>query len=286
MRGKNCSIYRKALRAAMLAALVVGMLSGCAGLGGRNAHRCAFRICADTPMDADDVAAVGNVLGVSYAEGLCRRQTKAEIKGTVTEVTVQSLPVQIQKLELVQGRMPLSSYEAVVDANVFRQLGMALGCRIALDEKLVYNDDVTLVGVVNNLWGDASDWGVYLMMENLRSSGFDEICVFAEDGSKALAAVEQIRTQRQQRSYDRLYDSLNTKADQLEQLIQVAQILENGGEVQQDIPQEYRKMIRDFAARYGRYDRPIAQLRQEKAAFEQQRDSLKMPVWTMKEEGV
>jgi putative ABC transport system permease protein len=115
------------------------------------------RILGTLGLTEDDRAAIENLRGVAEAEGIYSGDYITQIEGTERVLTAISVPEDISRLYVTDGRLPLKSGECLMDELFARNNGYQVGDTITLysgteediSESLV-TDTYTIVGIGKN----------------------------------------------------------------------------------------------------------------------------------------
>ena len=109
----------------------------------------------------DDVTAIKNVENVKTVEGSYQTDAIVSIGEEDVVVKLETITNDLNKLKLVEGRMPENENECVVEENFLLGTGHNLGDKIQIDveditnedgekEKVLKNNEVTIVGIVRS----------------------------------------------------------------------------------------------------------------------------------------
>ena len=198
----------------------------------------------------DDFEALENVEGVENIEA--SYSTDAIVNGDDKEVVVKlmSAPKDINKLTLVEGKLPESNNECVVEPNFLLGTEYKIGDKITIDVEDIQNEDgedqallketeVTIVGTVRSPLYISSDRGstklgsgkinyyMYIPLENFDTDIRTEAYITVA-GAKDLKTynknyedtvqdvqdrIEEISEERRQERYQEIYDEANKKIE-------------------------------------------------------------------------
>lgn len=208
-----------------------------------------IQVISTLGLTDDDIEAIKNVENVSKVEG--SYQTDAIVSAKEEEefvVKLENFSEEINKLNLVEGRLPENQNECVVEESFLLGTDYSIGDSIKIEVENVTNDDgeevellkndeVTIVGTVKSplyistdrgstkLGSGMIDYYVYIPKENINIDMYTNIYVTV-DGAKelnttsskyedAIEAVqddlEAISEERREARYNQLYDSANSK---------------------------------------------------------------------------
>ena len=212
-----------------------------------------IQVISTLGLTQDDVEAIKGVQNVENAEG--SYQTDAIVKAEEEEVIVklETFSQNINKLNLIEGRLPENEDECVVEANFLLGTGYSIGDTIEIEVEDVTNDDgetvkllknnkVKIVGTVKSplyiytdrgstkLGSGVIDYYVYISKENinldmytniyLTVSGAKELNTTSNKYEDKVAEVEDsleaISEARREARYNELYDSANSKIQDAE----------------------------------------------------------------------
>ena len=208
-----------------------------------------IQVISTLGLTDDDIEAIKNVESVSKVEG--SYQTDAIVSAKEEEefvVKLETFSEEINKLNLVEGRLPENQNECVVEESFLLGTDYSIGDSIKIEVenvtnddgeevKLLKNDEVTIVGTVKSplyistdrgstkLGSGMIDYYVYIPKENINIDMYTNIYVTV-DGAKELNTtsskyedtieavqddLEAISEERREARYNQLYDSANSK---------------------------------------------------------------------------
>ena len=207
-----------------------------------------IQVISTLGLTDDDVEAIKNVQGIENAEGSYQADAIVKIGEEEVVVKLETFSNNINKLNLVEGKLPENQSECVVEERFLQGTGHSIGDTIEIDvddvtnddgetEKLLKNNKVTIVGTVKSplyistergstkLGSGVIDYYVYIPKENINIDMYTNIYV-AVSGAKDLNStsnkysdlvsevednLEAISEERREARYNELYDSANSK---------------------------------------------------------------------------
>ena len=207
-----------------------------------------IQVVSTLGLTDDDVEAIKNVQGIENAEGSYQADAIVKIGEEEVVVKLETFSNNINKLNLVEGKLPENQSECVVEERFLQGTGHSIGDTIEIDvddvtnddgetEKLLKNNKVTIVGTVKSplyistergstkLGSGVIDYYVYIPKENINIDMYTNIYV-AVSGAKDLNStsnkysdlvsevednLEAISEERREARYNELYDSANSK---------------------------------------------------------------------------
>ena len=213
-----------------------------------------FQLMSTLGFTEEDVAALSQLEGIAGAEGSVYTDFLME-RGENDEVvvTARSLTADINRTQLLAGRMPEAAGECVGDAGFFTEEDLGTAVRVSPhnDEdtrELLAYDEYTLVGLVQSPYylnyergtssigsGSVSAF-VYIPEEGFDFEAYHEIYLSIADGADAYSdayedqidslkpQVEDLLSQRAELRYDTLY------SDAMEDILEAEQELADGWE--------------------------------------------------------
>ena len=96
-------------------------------------------------LDEEDLGAIRALPGVAAAERVWQIDAKVRVGENDTNVSVMSLPDQISRPVLLEGRLPETLAECAVEKELLDSCGLSLGQEITLDGGTVYDIEPLLV---------------------------------------------------------------------------------------------------------------------------------------------
>ena len=96
-------------------------------------------------MDEENLKTILSFPSVEEAERVWQVDTKLHTGGRNINVSVTSLPGNLSRPKLLEGRLPEKVTECAVEKELLDQYGLSVGQRISLDSKLISDVDPFLV---------------------------------------------------------------------------------------------------------------------------------------------
>ena len=207
-----------------------------------------IQVISTLGLTDDDVEAIKNVQGVENAEGSYQADAIVKIDEEEVVVKLETFSNNINKLNLVEGKLPEKENECVVEERFLQGTGHSIGDTIEIDvedvttddgetKKLLKDNKVTIVGTVKSplyiytergstkLGSGVIDYYLYIPKQNINIDMYTNIYV-AVSGAKELNStsnkysdlvsevednLEAISEERREARYNELYDSANSK---------------------------------------------------------------------------
>ena len=207
-----------------------------------------LQVISTLGLTDEDITAINNVEGVEKAEGSYQTDAIVKIGDEESVVKLETFSEEINKLELLEGRMPENIDECVVESSFLINTNHNIGDKIKVDVEKIKNDDgeeqdvlknneLKIVGTVKSpiyistergsteLGSGVIDYYMYIPKENINVDIYTNIYLSVE-GARDLNTtddkyeekvdnikdkLEEISEERRQARYDQLYDSANTK---------------------------------------------------------------------------
>ena len=198
----------------------------------------------------DDIGAIKNVEGVQEVEGSYQTDAIVKIGDEETVVKLETYSDNINKLSLVEGRMPEKQNECVVEPGFLVETENKIGDTIEVNVEDITNDDgeeqkvlknnkLTIVGTVNSplyistdrgsteLGSGVIDYYIYVPKEDINVDLYTNIYLTVQ-GAKELNTtdndysdkVEEVKDRldaisesRREARYNELYNSANSKIE-------------------------------------------------------------------------
>ena len=88
-------------------------------------------------MDEEDLEAIRALPGVETAEAVLQTTSQVRVGGSLTDVSVMSVPESISQPVLLEGRLPETTGECAIEKNLVDLSGFTIGQRISLSNKAV-----------------------------------------------------------------------------------------------------------------------------------------------------
>lgn len=196
----------------------------------------------------DDINAIKNIDNVEEVEGTYQTDATVKVEEEEVIVKLETFSESINKLELVDGKLPENEKECVVEQRFLTETGHEIGDEIEIEveditndngekEEVLRNSNVTIVGVVKSplyistdrgntkLGSGVIDYYVYISKENLNVDIYTNIYLtvanakelnttsnkYSEKVSEVKDELENISDERRESRYNELYDNANSK---------------------------------------------------------------------------
>ena len=210
-----------------------------------------IQVISTLGLTDEDVDALKEVQGVSEVEGAYQTDAIVTVGDEDVVVKLETYSDKINKLELVNGKLPVNSNECVVEERFLEETGHSIGDSIKIEveditnddgekQKVLKNDEVEIVGSVKSplyistmtrgstkLGSGVIDYYAYIPMDNINAdiytniyitlAGAKELDTTSDDYSELVDNVtdnlEQISEERREARYNQLYDSANSKIE-------------------------------------------------------------------------
>ena len=209
-----------------------------------------IQVISTLGLTDDDIEAIGQVDQVEQAEGTYQTDAIVTIGEEEVVVKLETLTDSLNKLNLVEGRMPENANECVVEPRFLTGTGHNIGNTIKVEIENIKNDDgeeesvlknneLTIVGIAESplyiytdrgstsLGDGMIDYYVYVSKENLNASiytnvyltvaGAKDLETNSDDYLEKIGVVkdnlETISEERREARYNELYESANSKIE-------------------------------------------------------------------------
>lgn len=196
----------------------------------------------------DDINAIRNIDNVEEVEGTYQTDATVKVEEEEVIVKLETFSESINKLELLDGKLPENEKECVVEQRFLTETGHEIGDEIEIEveditndngekEEVLRNSNVTIVGVVKSplyistdrgntkLGSGVIDYYVYISKENLNVDIYTNIYLtvanakelnttsnkYSEKVSEVKDELENISDERREARYNELYDNANSK---------------------------------------------------------------------------
>ncbi len=195
-----------------------------------------------------DIEAIKNIDGVNNVEGSYSKDIIIKNNEDEFVINISSIPIDINKLELVDGRMPNEADEIVVEPNMLKKEGLKLGDKINVDDDTFINKELTIVGTVDSslyfnsvgltqnrgntsIGSGTINYYTYVLPENFDQSYFSAIYVTVSNTKEELTSddgyvmlvdnimdkIENIKEGQENLRYENLYDEISEEISKEEQ---------------------------------------------------------------------
>ena len=109
-----------------------------------------IKLISDKGLSLNDIDELKKIYLIENAEGVYSSDVLLDIKEESYVVNVSSLPKDINKLNVKEGRLPSSNNEIVLEENVFKQNDLNIGDTIIIDSDSLKIKEYVVVGSVQS----------------------------------------------------------------------------------------------------------------------------------------
>lgn len=207
-----------------------------------------IQVISTLGLTDDDIEAISKLENVEEVEGTYQTDAAVSVGDEEVIVKLETYSKNINKLQLVEGRLPENENECVVETGFLENTEHSIGDSIEIEVENITNDDgeeekvlkeskVTIVGSVKSPMYISTDRGstklgsgvinyyIYIPMENINPELYTNIYLTVK-GAKELNTtsdeydtlvqsvidnLEDISEERREARYNELYDSANSK---------------------------------------------------------------------------
>ena len=110
-----------------------------------------IKIVSTLGLTDDDLDVLEDIDGVKEIKGSYSKDVLITLGVEEYVVNIESLPNDINKVNITEGRLPENENEIVVEKNVLVQNKMELGDSISFSDSTFKNNELTIVGVVDSI---------------------------------------------------------------------------------------------------------------------------------------
>ena len=116
-----------------------------------NANVYDIKIVSTLGLTEDDLDVLEDIDGVKEIEGSYSKDVLITLGVEEYVVNIESLSKDINNVKVLEGRLPENEHEIVVEKNVLIQNDIELGDSISFNDSTFKNNELTIVGVVDNI---------------------------------------------------------------------------------------------------------------------------------------
>lgn len=109
-----------------------------------------IKIVSDLGFSQEDLDAVSEILNVAEVEGVQTLDTLAVCGQDEKVITVSTIPEQINRIDLMEGRLPRTDREIVVEKALLTQNNLEIGDILTLENDTLLQKNFEIVGVVES----------------------------------------------------------------------------------------------------------------------------------------
>ncbi len=207
-----------------------------------------IQVISTMGLTEDDINAIKNVENVNVVEGSYQSDAVVNIGDEQVVVKLETITNDVNKLNLISGRMPENANECVVEEMFLQGTGHKVGDKVKIEveditneegekEKVLKNNEVTIVGTVESpmyvstdrgstkLGSGMIDYYLYVPKDNINVDMYTNIYVtvneakelnttsdkYSETVDTVVDGLEEISEERQEARYNQFYDTANNK---------------------------------------------------------------------------
>lgn len=198
----------------------------------------------------DDIQAIKNVNGVSSVEGGYNEEAIIKTGENEDTVVIHNITTKMNKVVLVQGKMPESINECLVEKTFIEKYNLKIGEKISVIEESIEgflkNKELKIVGVVNSplyistsrgyarLGTGTINYFVYVLSSNIDSDVYSQVYIKIKDSKNLMCYsnkyknvvsqvkdnVEKIKESRIEARYSEVLSDANKKLKEAEDKLQ------------------------------------------------------------------
>ena len=230
-----------------------------------------IKLISDKGLSLNDIDELKKIYLIENAEGVYSSDVLLDIKEESYVVNVSSLPKDINKLNVKEGRLPSSNNEIVLEENVFKQNDLNIGDTIIIDSDSLKIKEYVVVGSVqsslyinNNevdagrgnttIGGGTINYYSYVSSESFNADYYTYIYVTIKGAKEELTS---------RNSYDKLIN------DAISQIKEIQPDLEENRleEIKKPLIDEVKKAKEDVLAHLEPYEKELEAAKKQLDAF-------------------
>jgi len=109
-----------------------------------------LKIISTLGLTDADVNALQKINGVKNVEGSYSEDVLIELENEEYVLNISSLTTELNKLELLEGRLPINDNEIVVENNLLKTNKMKIGDSLSFKSKNLKNNELVIVGTIDS----------------------------------------------------------------------------------------------------------------------------------------
>lgn len=213
-----------------------------------------IKIISTMGLTDEDIESLKNVEGVLKSEGFKNVDVLITVNEVDTVINVSSLPSDINKLDIISGRLPEKEDEIVVEDNYLKKLNKKIGDKIILEDENLINHEFTIVGSVRSslyfsntkvnqnrgtttIGSGTINYYSYILKSNFKQEYYTNIYLMV-DGAKELTTSKDEYIEKIEDTLDKIEKIKNEQEDERYQGIYkeaLEEILDNEKEVNEEL---------------------------------------------------
>ncbi len=196
-----------------------------------------FKIISTMGLTDNDIESLKQVDSIDEVEGVYSKDVLVSDNDSEIVLNISSLPNKINTLELIEGHLPTSDNEIVVEQNFLTKLGYKLNDTIKIEDENIKKNELIIVGTirsplyfsntaVNQNRGTTSigsgtiNYYSYILSDSFEIDYFTSIYLTVKDAKKKITSkdnylklidktkskIEELKNTQEQERYNSLYD--------------------------------------------------------------------------------
>lgn len=107
-----------------------------------------IKVISSMGLVKEDLNALDKIEGIKDVEGIYSKDILLHDKEAEYVINISSLPSKINKVEVIEGKLPTKDNEIVIEENFLKDTGHKIGDKITIEEDTFNNQELTIVGTI------------------------------------------------------------------------------------------------------------------------------------------
>ena len=201
-----------------------------------------IKIISSKGLVEEVIEALRNISNIKNIEGTYSKDIAITKNEEQIVINVSSLPSDINKIDLIDGRLPIKDNEIVVEKNLLIKENYKIGDILLLNDEDFINQEVTIVGTINShiyfnntkvnqnrgttsIGTGSINYYSYMLPSNFNQSYYTYIYLTINNANEKVTSkddynklidevtnsIEKIKTNQEESRYESIYNEANNK---------------------------------------------------------------------------
>lgn len=201
-----------------------------------------IKIISSKGLVEEDIETLRNISNIKNIEGTYSKDIAITKNEEQIVINVSSLPSDINKIDLIDGRLPIKDNEIVVEENLLTKEDYKIGDILSLNDEDFINQEVTIVGTINShiyfnntkvnqnrgttsIGTGSINYYSYMLPSNFNQSYYTYIYLTINNANEKVTSkddynkliddvtnsIEKIKTTQEESRFESIYNEANNK---------------------------------------------------------------------------
>lgn len=207
-----------------------------------------IKIISTMGLIEDDISSLKKLSGIKAIEGIYSKDILLEINESKYVINISSLPKNINKIELIDGKLPTKDNEIVIEKNYLKDTHYKIGDTIIIEDEDFNNKEFTIVGTiisplyfnntdseqtrgVSTLGTGSINYYAYVLPTTFNQEYYSSIYITVETAKEEITSkkdyltlidnvynkIDEIKTTQEDNRYNKIYNEAYAEIEKSEQ---------------------------------------------------------------------